>query len=221
MIFRSAPLKAKVRQKPNIRTFGLVRLPLAVYTLSGKKDNLVNRMLRNMGEAPRVYNDTLTRKSCEVMEQTLINQGYLKAEVDAETKFKGRKARVNYYAQPGKQYHIASVRYLCVDTVMLGHILADSANSPIKVGMPFDANVLNTERARLATLLQGVGYYGYKREYITYIADTARNSTDVALSVRIRSGVFTTTDQANEQSTYKPWRKFAVDRVKYLMYPSS
>lgn len=217
----NASLKAKVRQKPNIRTFGLVRIPLAVYSLSGKKDNLVNRMLRNIGEAPRVYDDTLTRKSCEVMEQALINQGYLKADVDAEAEFKGRKAKVNYYANPGKQYHVASVRYLCLDTVMLGHVLADSVNSPIKVGVPLDANVLNNERARLATMLQGEGYYGYKREYITYIADTARNSTDVALSVRIRSGAFSNGIQANEQSTYKPWKKFSVDRVKYLMYPSS
>ena len=160
----NASLKAKVRQKPNIRTFGLVRLPLAVYTLSGRGDNLLNRMLRNIGEAPRVYNDTLTRKSCEVMEQTLINQGYLKAEVDAETRYRRRKAKVNYYAHPGKQYHVASVRYVCLDTVMLGHILADTVNSSIKVGVPFDANVLNAERARLAMLLQSVGYYGYKRE---------------------------------------------------------
>ena len=35
-------LKSKVRQQPNIRTFGLFRLPLAVYNLSGKKDNIVN-----------------------------------------------------------------------------------------------------------------------------------------------------------------------------------
>ena len=217
----NASLRAKVRQKPNIRTFGLVRFPLAVYCLSGKKDNLINRTLRNIGEAPRVYNDTLARKSCEVMEQALINQGYLKAEVDSETKYKGYKAKVNYYAQPGKRYHVSSVRYLCLDTVMLGHILADSANSPIKVGMPFDANVLNNERARLATLLQEEGYYGYKREYITYIADTARNSTDVALSVRVRSGAFVPGEDDGEQLTYKPWKKFSVDRVRYLMYPLS
>ena len=198
----NASLKAKVRQKPNIRTFGLVRLPLAVYTLSGRGDNLLNRMLRNIGEAPRVYNDTLTRKSCEVMEQTLLNQGYLKAEGDAETRYKRRKAKVNYYAHPGKQYHVASVRYVCLDTVMLGHILADTVNSSIKVGVPFDANVLNAERARLATLLQSVGYYGYKRDYITYIADTARHSTDVALSVRIRSGSLSDGGQTNDQPVY-------------------
>ena len=81
-------LKPQVRQQPNIRTFGLFRLPLGVYCLTGTKDHAFNRFLRNIGEAPRVYDEALARKSCEAMEQTLVNQGYLKAtaiRVDADT----------------------------------------------------------------------------------------------------------------------------------------
>lgn len=213
-------LKPKVHQQPNIRTFGLFRLPLGLYSLSGKRDNFINRTLRNIGEAPRVYNDTLTRRSCEVMEQALVNQGYLKAEVDSETSYRKHKARVNYYAHPGRLYQISSVRYLCMDTVLLGHILADTVNSPIKVGEALDANMLNGERARLASLLQGEGYYGFKKDYITYLADTARNSSDVALAVRIRSGVLSQ-ETADGEPVYAPWKKYSVGKVKYLMYPTS
>ena len=213
-------LKHQVRQQTNIRTFGLFRLPLGVYCLSGEKDNFFNRFLRKLGEAPRVYNDTLTRKSCEMMEKTLANQGYLKAKVESETTYKKHKAKVKYYAHPGKLYRISSVDYVCMDSVMLGHVVADSANSSIKVGMPFDANALDSERARLALLLQSNGYYDYKKEYISYIADTARNSLDVALSVRIRSGsVFS--ELGSTQPTYIPWKKYRVEGVNYLMYPSS
>ena len=90
-------LKHQVRQQTNIRTFGLFRLPLGVYCLSGEKDNFFNRFLRKLGEAPRVYNDTLTRKSCEMMEKTLANQGYLKAKVESETTYKKHKAKVKYF----------------------------------------------------------------------------------------------------------------------------
>ncbi len=215
----ASSLKSKVRQQPNIRTFGLFRLPLWVYSLSGKRNHLVNQALRNIGEPPRVYDDTLTRKSCEVMEQTLVNQGYLKAKVASETIYRKRKAKVNYYAHPGQQYRILSVRYFCMDTVMLEHILADSVNSPVKEGMPFDANVLNSERTRLASLLQGEGYYGFKKDYITYLADTARNSSDVKLTVRIRSGAFSR--GSDEAPVYTPWKKYRVSTVNYLMYPTS
>ena len=213
-------LKSKTRQRPNVRTFGIVRLPLRIYALSGMRNNWVNRTLRNIGEAPRVYNDTLTRKSCEAMEQTLVNMGYLKAEVEAVTSYDGYKAKVSYYAHPGRQYHIASVRYSCVDTTILAHLLADTVNSPLKVGEPFDANVLSNERSRLALLLQGNGYYGFKKDYITYLADTARNSSEVALSVRIRSGAFVQ-DAERGEPVYTPWSQYRVGKVKYLMYPTS
>lgn len=213
-------LKPKVRQLPNVRTFGLVRLPLGIYCLSGKRDNWVNRTLRNIGEAPHVYNDTLMHKSCEVMKLTLVNQGYLKARVDAEASYHKYRAKVKYYAHPNKLYRVASVHYQCMDSVMLGHVLADSANSKIKVGMPFDANVLNGERTRLTTLLQGEGYYNFKKEYVTYVADTSRNSSEVALSVRIRSN--TASEISNEGVvTYASLKKYRIENVKYLMYPFS
>ena len=214
----TSSLKSKVRQQPNVRTFGLFRLPLGVYSLSGKKNHFINRALRNIGEAPRVYNDTLTRKSCEVMRQTLVNQGYLKARVDAETTYKRHKAKVSYYAHPGRLYRVKSVRYLCTDTVLMGHVLDDSLNSAIEVGMPFDANVLNGERTRLASLLQGEGYYGFKKDYVTYIADTARNSNDVALSVRMRSGAIAP-DSVIGQAAYTSRKKYKIENVTYRMYP--
>ena len=143
-------LKPQVRQQPNIRTFGLFRLPLRIYCLTGNKDHLVNRVLRNIGEPPRVYDEALARKSCEAMEQTLVNQGYLKAKVDSEVTYEKHRAEVNYYAHPGKQYRVASLNYVCADSVILGYIMADSVNSAIEVGMPFDANILNSERTRMA-----------------------------------------------------------------------
>ena len=213
-------LKSKIRQQPNIRTFGLFRLPLGLYSLSGKRDHFINRMLRNIGEAPRVYNDTLTYKSCEVMEQALVNQGYLKAEVSPQTAYKKHKAKVKYFVHPGRLYRIASVHYVCRDTVMLGHILADTMNSLVKVDMPFDANMLNDERTRLASLLQSKGYYGFKKDYITYLADTSRNSSDVALSVRVRS-IMSSQEPGSGEPAYVAWRKYRIGNVKYLMYPTS
>lgn len=216
----ASSLKPKVRQQPNIRTFGLFRLPMWVYSLSGRKDNFINRTLRNIGESPRVYDDTLTRKSCEVMEQTLVNQGYLKAKVTAKTEYRKHKAQVKYYVHPGRQYRISNVQYMCADTMMLGHVLADTVNSPVKSGMPFDANVLNSERTRLASLLQSEGYYGFKKDDVTYLADTARNSSDVVLTIRIRSGRLSP-ESEDGVSVYVPRKKYRVESVSYLMYPTS
>ena len=213
-------LKSKVRQQPNTRTFGLVRLPLRLYSLSGKSNFFINRLLRNVGEPPRVYSDTLARKSCEIMEQTLINQGYLKAQVTSEPHYHKRKAQVNYYVQSGKLYHISDVQYSCPDTAVLRVVLSDTVNSPLKMHAPFDVNVLKNERSRLAALLQSRGYYDFKKEYVTYLADTARHSTEVSLSVRILTAT-SSQEGENGEPKYIPWHKYKVDRVMYLMQPSS
>ena len=209
-------LRPKVRQLPNTRTFGLFRWPLQIYTLSGTKDNYVNKVLRNIGEAPRIYSDTLTRKSCETLQQALVNQGYLKAEVVSETHIHKRKAQVNYYIHPNKLYYIASVNYYSRDSVLLEHIYADTINTVIKVGSSLDANQLNNERTRLASYLQNLGYYDFKKEYITYVADTMRNSTAVDLSVRIRSG------RASDMGRgMTPFHRYKIAGVNYMMYPVS
>lgn len=212
-------LKSKVTQLPNTRTFGLVRLPLRIYCLAGKRDNALNRMIKNMGEAPHVYDENVTENNCESLQQILLNQGYLKASVVADTIRNKHKVKVNYYVVPSSQYRISSVRYRSEDISLLDKIYADTLESLLKIGEPIDASKLNAERERMAEYMQSIGYYSFKKESITYIADTMRNSTNVALEVNIRSGRAKV--DSIGLSTYVPFRPYSVGKVKYFMYPSS
>ena len=120
-----------------------------------------------------------------MLTQSLVNQGYLRAEVSADTVVrKRRKAQLNYYVHPDVLYRIGEVQYLCADTALLSVIYADTVHSLLKVGMPMDASRLNEERTRLAEYLSSKGYYGFTKDYITYVADTARNSSTVGVSMR-------------------------------------
>ena len=215
----ATPLKSKVHQHPNTRTFGLIRLPLRVYCLAGGRDNAVNRLLKNFGEPPRVYNDTLTKRSCEALRNSLVNQGYLRAEVASETLIRKHKAKVNYYVNPKELYIISSLEYTCLDSTLLRVIYADTVNTLLKVGDAFDASRLNEERIRITDYLQSVGYYDIKKEYITYVADTARYSNKVNLQVRIRAGKTYVDDEGNRK--FKPFQKYRVAQINYLMYPST
>ena len=213
-------LKSKVKQQTNTRILGLFRWPLRVYCLSGKSEGYINRTLRKIGEAPRLYNEEQAERSCDMLTQTLVNRGYLRAEVSVDTVVdKRRKARINYYVHPDALYRIAEVRYQCADTALLSVIYADTVNSRLKVGMPMDAALLNEERARLAEYLTHKGYYGFTKDYISYLADTARNSSQVGLSMRIRSRqVVRDEDGVRRVVPYTPYR---VGSVTYLMYPMS
>ena len=84
-------------QLPNSKWFGLFKVPLRIYSLSGaaNPDRKINRMLRNMGEEPVVFDALLSEASCLDIKQALMNQGYLNATVNTSyTTAKRPKATV-------------------------------------------------------------------------------------------------------------------------------
>lgn len=215
----ASSLRSKVRQKPNTRFLGLFRWPLRVYCLAGNKDNMVNRFLKNVGEAPCVYDAESAERSCGILQQTLVNRGYLNASVVVDTVISRHKVEADYYVSLQKCYQIASIHYQAYDSTLLACIYADTVSSVLKVGMPLDVNKLDEERSRMTDLLQNNGYYSFKKDYVTYLADTARNSSDVNLTIRIRTGhLEQTADEHRVVSTFKPYR---IENVNYLLYPPS
>lgn len=211
-------LKPKVKQQPNSRFLGLIRLPLRVYSLAGVKDNSVNRLLKKMGEPPRVYDEELTQKSCVALRQVLVNKGYLHADVDAGIVMSRHKVTANYYVHPGKRYEISALEYQCADSTMKAILDADKVNSNLKIKGAFDVDVLNEERARIVDLLHDRGYYSFKKEYVTFEADTARNSTNVELTVRVRSSV-QAGRSADGRPMVRPMKPYVIDQVTYQTYP--
>lgn len=212
-------LKSKVDHKTNKRTFGLFRIPLRLYCLSGMKDNYINRTLKNWGEPPCVYDEAVAVRNCTTLERILENKGYLKAEVSSDTIVYGSKLRVNYYVHPQEVYRISSVNYRSADSMLIADVLKDTVNSLLKVGDALDANMLNKERGRLTEYLHSNGYYGFTKDYITYLVDTARNSSEANVVVRIR-GKQTLRKEDGARLTV-PHSKYKIGDVRYLMYPVS
>lgn len=85
-------LKSYVRQKGNSRWFSAVKIPLATYSLSGRDSSKwINRTLKAMGEPPVLYDSLRTVLSCNDLRSELRNEGYLGAEVEVESKRRGRR----------------------------------------------------------------------------------------------------------------------------------
>ena len=91
-----------IRQTGNSRWFSAVKIPLYTYSLSGRDTSRwVNRMLRNIGEAPVLYDSVQTLLSIKSLQAQIQNMGYLRATVDADNTTKGRKLRTTYNVHPG------------------------------------------------------------------------------------------------------------------------
>ena len=180
-------LRNYVRQMPNSRWFSLYKLPLAVYSLSGRDSTKwINRTLKSMGEAPVVFDSLSSVQTCADLAQQLKNEGFLDAQVRLQVATKGRKAKVEYLLQPGEPYFVDSIGYAIQDTTIARILSQQGASASLLYkGMKFDVSRLDAERKRISTLLSDSGYYRFHKDYITYQADSISHSRLINLTLHL------------------------------------
>ena len=185
----TSTMRNYVRQNPNSRWFLVVKLPLMVYSLSGRDTTQwVSRVLRSMGEQPVLFDSLLAESTRSDLRQELHNQGYMHAEVDVEVKQSGPKKKdVTYVLKPGEPYFLHHIHYQVNDSVIarLLEEMGDSVHRLIYEGQKFDASKLDAERKRLTRLLNDHGYSRFHKEFITYQADTVRDSRLIDLELQL------------------------------------
>ena len=178
-------LKNYVRQKGNSRWFSAVKIPLGVYAMAGEDSTKwINRTLRNMGEAPVVYDTLQARLSCENLQRALQNLGYLDSQVELYTEVKGKKLNAVYVLHPGAPYFIRNVSYDIRDS-LIARLLAGDVHK-LNQGDKLNVDNLNQERSRITAYLQDNGYFRFHKEFINFRVDTVQSThkADVTLLLR-------------------------------------
>ena len=178
-----------LRQQPNHKVLGFLKLQLATYSLSGKDSTKwYNRWLRRLGQPPVIYDSTLTELSRRQLRQAIVNRGYMDATVTVDTVFEParKRAQVTYNIDPGEPHVITAINYEIADPAIGVLIESDTLERTIGPGDIFDRNRLDEERARITQRLRDRGYYSFNREYITFVADTVEGSKDLSLTMHVQ-----------------------------------
>lgn len=181
-------LVSYLRQSPNHKVLGGLRLQLMTYNLSGRDSTgRFNRWIRKVGQAPVIYDSTLTEASAVQLRRAVQNMGYVHAEVVTTTDLRPekKKTKVTYDITLNDPYYIRSLSYNIPDDTLRAIILADTSQLLLKQGNLFDRNILEAERQQITASLRNRGYFAFNKDNINYIADTAANSlaVDVTLNV--------------------------------------
>jgi outer membrane protein assembly factor BamA len=208
-------LTSCVRQKPNKKVLGM-KFYLGLYNMSNiKKTTGFNKQLREMGEAPVIFDQSITQMSVDQLKNYLISKGYMNAEVEDTVLFKKRKAQVTYKVYPKKPYIIRSMKYSFEDTSIRQIFFKDTVNliSDLKVwnkGL-FDMDLLNQERGNIEYYMRNNGYYRFSRDMISFDADTLMNQVDLVLNVN--EEVMKT---PNGQLVSIPHKQYKINQVTIL-----
>ena len=181
----TSQLKKYVRQKANSRWFNAVKLPLGVYSLAGRDSSWINRTLRQMGEAPVVYDTLQAQLTCQDLQQALQNKGYLDAQVELFVDKKSRKKLdAVYVLHPGKPYFVRELDFEIEDSL----IAQTLKQRPwmLHQGMQFNVEALAEERRQITQYLQNRGYFRFHKEYITYNAQKDEEQQGVNLKLMLQ-----------------------------------
>lgn len=211
-----AELKKTIRQRPNTRILGVARFHLGLYNMSGKDENKrLNRWLRSIGEAPVVYSPFFTGRSIDQLKLYLNNKGYYKAVVTDSVWTKKKKAYVEYRVEPGPLTHVGDITFQADSGVIVNRlsdssalfrmVLADTAHTLLRKGMPLDVDVLEAERERVTHMLRQNGYFNFSKNFVQYYADTTGiSATEQA---RLMMAI------VNSLPDSMAYRKYTIDRI--------
>ena len=173
-------LEPFLQQEPNNYFLSLARIELAFYSASGEDTSKwVNRWLRQIGEAPVLYDTTLTRNSQEQLEKQLGNKGYLHAKVNVVEKERKRQVKITYIVNGNEPYTIHSYKIEIPDDTIMSIIKERNIINTPRVGGLFDVDVLAEERENVAKLLRRKGYFYFQKEALSFTVDSALNSNQV------------------------------------------
>ncbi|MDD4761008.1 MAG: BamA/TamA family outer membrane protein [Bacteroidaceae bacterium] len=187
--FDASSFRSYVRQESNARWFNMFKVPLALYSLSGRDGSKsLNKFFRRIGEAPVIYDSTLMKSTREGLTLAMINKGYLRAATHVELKSdsKKRKVKLKFTMDPGHLYTVHSIDFDVDEPEIEKLIHENESRSLLKINMPCDASVLDAERERIVLLLHRHGYYNVLKNFITYDVDTMKGPDRIDLLLRVQ-----------------------------------
>ncbi|MBR6433604.1 MAG: BamA/TamA family outer membrane protein, partial [Bacteroides sp.] len=200
-----------LRQTPNSKWFSLIKTQLYIYNWSGRDSTRsINRTLRRLGDAPVIYSEEETNRTGEEITKAVQNMGYMRATVIPLRQTKKKKMKLTYQVSTGKPYIVRTIKYDIQDDKIKQYVRQDSVSTLLSEGMRFDVNVLDAERQRITDILLQNGYYKFNKEYISYAADTVRNSYYVDLTLSLIPY------RQHSEDKPQPHRQYTVNKVRLI-----
>ena len=181
-------LEQLLRPKPNKKILGL-RLKLYFYNLAGepKKDKGFKYWLRNkVGEPPVLFGKVNLEYNSDLLKNYVENRGFFKARTSADSTRHGKKATAEYTVYTGYQYKINDVIFPEDSSALAKAINKTKKRSLLKVGQPYDLEVIKQERERIDDRLKNKGYFYFSPDYILAKVDSTKGKHEVSIRLVVK-----------------------------------
>ena len=147
------------------------------------------------------------------MKRSLMNAGYLNADVSYTTKNRRKpKTKLSFNLQPGKMFIVDTIRITVQDGELERIINENSGQTLLVRGMNPGACAKTDEYiAAHLGLARKYGYYRFNRDYISFVADTVKGSDKVGLNMIVAA------ESVDDDGTVHPHRRYTISSVDYYL----
>ncbi|MCQ2314215.1 MAG: BamA/TamA family outer membrane protein [Bacteroidales bacterium] len=181
------------------------------YKTENKTGKLGKWFHNNVAKPPVYLDETMARKSVIQMEKYLFNVGYFGAKVETDVVTHKKYSWMYYKVIQPKPYTIKEKKFNIADTALAQCVNSFADELILNVGDNYDAYQIDKERTLISEKIRDNGYYFFAKEYIYYEVDTALNSHQVNMTIRI--------DNPKNEVTgiTEPHKKYEINDV--FIYP--
>jgi outer membrane protein assembly factor BamA len=180
-------LNTIIKQTPNNKFFGLVKLRLQMWNLaSGKKDSRFWYWVKEtLGEEPVLLDTAVSSESCRQISKFLFKEGFFNNTVSSQTVFLNkRKARVEYKIDAGRAF-IVDTFLVSVADPNLRHVVDPIIEKYRIQHEQYSYSKLEELRTEITTNFQEKGYFEFNKSYVRFRVDTTSSNFDVKLSLEV------------------------------------
>jgi outer membrane protein assembly factor BamA len=179
-------LRSLLKQKPNRVNLGLyMNIRFWNWSVKGKENGFKRWLKKTVAAEPVLFDSSLMALSVKQINYYLHNHGYFTSVVSSTVKYKRKNARVTYSILTHEPYKIRNVKYSIKDATVKAFVYSDKEDGNIKPGEIYNVDDIDAERDRISKNLQKNGYYYFRKDYINFLVDTALNSHQLDITIKI------------------------------------
>ncbi len=206
----SGQFSGHIQQYPNSKWFGVLKVPMTPYLLSGTDTTKrYNRFMHRIGQKPVIYDERKAEKTRASIEAAVQNMGYLHASVSLTESAHKHKMKAVFHINARERYYVSTIEKETGDSTIRSLLDDTHGESLLQEGMPFDINRLDDEISRIDKLLRNNGYYQFNKGFIHFDADTTGGTQDVWLRMVVDDY------HTAQQPIRTPHRQFGVGSVSF------
>src|SRR5690606_26132734 len=137
----------------------------------------LGRTLKDLGEAPTIYNQERTNRSLIRLKNHFFNQGYFNTKVSYQAdSLQSKKINITYNVQTGKPYVYDSIAVTVHSPELDSLYKTNRRQSLLKKNDQYNATKIDEERERITSFFRNNGAYDFQKTYINYEIDTLKNT---------------------------------------------